>query len=717
MNEQTATVSQNATGAGTLPQLRVQPAVLVLAVGFALYVFVQVGLVLGPIIARPVPPGTTDAYVYIAKAEQLRVCLRQSCPALADLHGQVDRSAKLPDRIARQRGLTHQRGLLQYHLLHSAVLLGMHSLGIGYELALNILSVAGALLIACAVTWLLYAAFGAGPAGLALALLAFAVYPGYHGVHWVVPSTMALGLGLLAWAAVVARVRGLALILPVLILATAWMHPIGSVYGLAALALYAVLVTWRRPLGWAVLGLGLLAAVSPVIAAALIERPALAYQGMHANSGWGFLAGVEKNLHAAWWAARPWLNERGGGELLVLAVLGLAIAGRLRRRRIFALAGLVTALVAASLIYVLPRYPGEVFHRLFVPFAIVTTGIAGFAIWRTVVLLAAPRGASGRTGFVAVMRSAAGLSARIVAAALVAVAAVLAGLGSAANGSRATLGMARYMTAWGIMPVDRGQPARVLATLPKNARIAYFDDLSLYFYASYGGLAYGAVFDPAVSGTALAARYYRREGRLALSVRARDGFYGYVALRQGEPVVIRAARPVDWSRLRLNLRPGGRALSLDVRLLGAPGGRPVNLRLSVDKAGWVTLGLPAGAKGGTLVIARRDGGPLAWLQGVRLTPAARTAWPWDAGITILQWKLPAPLERVIARLGSSAAWPNRSKTVSEHRFETWTLAPSGCRHLEIVADFGATVASRIACGEPPPKRPPRRPSKRRRRSR
>ena len=90
---------------GALPRLTAHPSVLLLAVGFALYVFVQVGLVLGPIVARPVPPGTTDAYVYIAKAEQLRVCFFQRCPALHDLRAQVRREAKLPDGVVRRRDL------------------------------------------------------------------------------------------------------------------------------------------------------------------------------------------------------------------------------------------------------------------------------------------------------------------------------------------------------------------------------------------------------------------------------------------------------------------------------------------------------------------------------------------------------------------------------------------------------------------------------------
>jgi len=721
MSEQTATVSPGGEGEGALSRLTARPAALLLAVGFALYVFVQVGLVFGPIIARPVPPGTTDAYVYIAKAEQLRTCSRQRCPALVDLRAQVGRGSNLPDHIARQRGLAHQRGLLQYHLAHSALLYAVRAAGISYELALNILAVAGAVMVACAVAWLLTAAFGVGPAGIALALLAFAVYPGYHGLHWIVPSTMALGLGLLAWAAVLARIRALTLILPFLILAATWTHPIGSVYGVGALVLYAVLVSWRSASGWAVLALGAVAAASPLIAAQFIERPPLSFQGLHANEGWDFVAGVEKNLRAAWWAVRPWLNERGGAAVLALAVVGLAIAGAGRRRAICALAAVVAGLAAASFVYVLPRYPGEMFHRIFVPFAIVATGIAAFAIWRSVELFVARRDPVGRSGVAAAMRSAAGLSVRIVAIALVAMAAVLSALGSFANGSRATLGMARYMTAWGIMPLDRGQPSRVLAALGKTAgktaRIAYFDDLSFYFYASNGGLAYGAVFDPAVSGTALAARYYGADGRVALSVRARDGFYGYVAMRAQQPVVIRSVRPIDWSRVRLNLSIRGPAVALDLRLLGDAGTRPVTVRLTKDKTGWSALGFVAGTKGRELVISRRDGGPLAWIQGVRTAPDARNAWPWDAGVTMLQWKLPTLEKSVIEQLRRDGDWSGRSKTVTLHRFETATLTPPGCRHGGIVTDFGATVASKIACGVVPARRPVRRPAKSRRRRR
>jgi len=702
MNEQTPNSSRSITTVGTPLRSRMHPAAVVLAAGFALYMFVQVGLILGPIVARPVPPGTTDAYVYIAKAEQLRACPRQRCPALADLHRQVELSAGLSQKVARQRTLTHQRALLQYHILHSVALAGMRSLGVNYSLAINILSVAGAILIACAVTWLLYAAFGPGPAGMALALLAFGVYPGYHGLHWIVPSTLTLGLAMLSWAAAIARPRGLAALLPLLILAMVWMHPIGRIYAAATLVLYAALVAWNDRRGWIVVALGLVALASPILAGYFIDRPALAYLGLHDDGSSELRAGIERNLRSAWWAVRPWLVERGGAAVLALAVLGLAIAESGRRRALLVLGGLVLGLVVASLAYILPRYPAELFQRIFVPFAIVATGLAGYAAWRSVALFVVPRDEGGGRGFGARMRSTMGLFVRIIGLALVAVATVLAALGTATNGGRAVLSTARYMTAWGMMPLDTGQPARVLAGLPKDARIVYFDDLSFFFYASNGSLTRGAVFNPAVTGSDLAKRYYSAAGRVALSVRARDGFYGYVELRRGRHVVIRAKEPVDWSRVRVNLTARGAGMSLDVRVLGA--GAPVRVRAEVDASGWRTLGLPAGSTGRALILSRNDTGPLGWLGGLRLTREARRTWPWDKGVTIVQWKVAASVAQVMALARSGAAWPSRPKTLAVHSFETWTLAPAGCRHIAVVEDFGATVASRIACGEPGPAR-------------
>jgi hypothetical protein len=722
MDERTVTVSQDEAGAGTLPRLTASPAALLFAVGFALYCFVRVGLILGPIIVRPVPPGTTDAYVYIAKAEQLRVCLYQRCPALADLRVQVRRQAKLPDGVARRRGLVHQRALLQYHLVHSGLLYGLHAAGLGYELALNILSVASAVLVVCAVAWLLVATVGLGPAGLALALLAFAVYPGYHGLHWMVPSTMALGIGLLSWAAAIARPRAVGVLLPLLVLLAAWTHPMGRIYGVVALALYAMLVPWRRPRGWLVLALGIVAVASPFIVSLIIDRPTLSFRGLHESNGWDFWTGIRKNLTASWWAARPWLIERGGGPLLALAVLGLAIAVFERRRTIYVLAAVVTGLLAVSLVYVLPRYPGELFQRIFVPFAIIVTGIAVFAVWRNVALFVAPRDRVRGSGVASAIRSSVGLAARVVGLAVVAAAVVLSALGSLVNGSRATLGMGRYMTAWGIMPLDRGQPARVLAGLPKDARIAYYDDLSFYFYASRGGLAHGAVFGPAVSGTAGEARYYSADRKVALSVRARDDLYGFVGLRARRPVVIRAARPIDWGKVRLDLATRGATPVLDVRLMRDARSPPVAVRLGNPKSGWNTLGLPAGTKGRALIVTRRDNGPLAWIQGVQIAPGAKTAWPWDSGVTILQWKLPTNLAPVVASLRRTGAGTNDTKTVATYRFRTAMLTPPGCRHLGIVADMGATVASRIACGvvpavtpAAPARRQPAKPRRRRRR--
>ena len=80
-------------------------------------------------------------------------------------------------------------------------------------------------------------------------------------------------------------------------------------------------------------------------------------------------------------ALKPWLVERGGAIIVGLALAALVLAGRHQWITLALLLGGSGALLAAALLYVLPGYPGELFHRLFVPVAVLATGAAGFAIW------------------------------------------------------------------------------------------------------------------------------------------------------------------------------------------------------------------------------------------------------------------------------------------------------------------------------------------------
>lgn len=675
--------------------LRLRAGFVSFGFGLVLYLFVQIGLVAGPILTRPVPPGTTDAYVYIAKAQQILGCFRQRCPALSDLRVQVVIPKGAAAKTAKRRSLAYQRELYQYHLAHSALLVGLKSLGLGWEAALNTVSIAGAVIIAFGLAWLLYGVFGAGPAGLALAILAFAIYPGYHGLHWVVPSNIAFGIGLLALAGVVSRPRWLHWALPFAVLAMVWMHPAGRIYALAALALYGGLVFRTEPRRWVTLAWSLAALASPLLVGALVERPSMSFAGLEGVAGWGFLEGVVKNARAALWAVYPWLYERGGFAILGLAAVGLWMIEPARAAGLRLLFALCACLSAASLLYVLPNYPAELFHRLWVLFAAVATGTASYALWTgTARLFAAfsgdrPPGRGPARRYV--------LLARLGAGGAIALVSLYIGIGSMVNGSRAALAKVQHMIVWGSMPLDRGQPGRVLAGLGARARVAYLDELSFVFYASRGGLRHGAVFGPAVEGTRLADRYYRAGGRVTLAVKALKDFYGLLPLRGERPIVVRSARPVDWSLARIKLRAPVKPVTLRVRLAG-PEGRVATITVAADSTRWHALGLPKGSYATAIAIIRGDGQTLASIEGLRLAPTDRRTWPWDRGIEILRWNVSAGLAAALR--GPAKPAKAKQKIVFRHRFLSADLVPKGCRNLGIIEDYGATVASRVSCGGP-----------------
>jgi hypothetical protein len=677
------------------------------AIGLGLYLFVQLGLVAAPIVLRPVPPGTADSYLYISKAAQLGSCFTQSCPALEDLRREVAIGPDTAPETAKRRTITVLRIFQQYHLLHAALIAGLHEIGLGWEAAINAVSLAGAMLAAAGVAWLLVVAFGPGAAGLALVILAFAVHPGYHGLHWIVPSNVALGIGLVTWAAVLARIRAMRWVLPVAVLAMVWMHPIGRIYGLAALGLYFVCAPGgsRRQV-WITLGFGIAAVASPTIAAALTARPALTYETLRATGDRSFLEGVRKNLAVAGSEAHPWLFARGGIAVLVLALVALIIELRDRRWGTVALGGLAVGFVAAGLGFVLPNYPGELFNRLAVPVAVIVTGLAASALWRWGAALGG-RGGDARPWTPGRM------FARLAGGAAAAGLALYIGIGSVHEGSSAVLDKVRYMTYWGLMPLDRAQPRRVLAALPADGRIAYLDEPAFTFYAAHGGLSRGAALMPIIEGTPLEAAELgaaapgktelRGRGRIVAAVAAIEGFWGYDLLQAGRPVVIESRSPVDWSGASVFVDARGKPLELMVQVGGdvsasPAAGRQYRVVVPAGGGGWVPLPLPADARGSRLAILRTDSGSeFAWLQGIRLDAAQTTVWPWDRGIAIAHWLVPVALAAA-ASGNTPAEVQGRTRRVKRVRLESSAVVPKRCRSLGIIADMGATVASRVACG-------------------
>lgn len=149
----------------------------------------------------------------------------QDCPALEDLKTQFLRPTGDP-QVARQRILV-SFPFPPYHPLFSAVLLSFKYAGLTLITAYKVLWSFAPIAFGAAFAWLLASLWGMLPTGAALFLLAFKVYPS-NGLHYLTPSSLAMGIAAIMWTRLIQR-RGNApwtLVIGSLLLMST--HPIGG---------------------------------------------------------------------------------------------------------------------------------------------------------------------------------------------------------------------------------------------------------------------------------------------------------------------------------------------------------------------------------------------------------------------------------------------------------------------------------------------------------
>ena len=132
-----------------------------------------------------------------------------------------------------------------YHPLFSVILIALNKLGLDLLTAFKLVWSLGPLIFGLAIAYFLTGLFGAGAAGLALGLLAFKVFPD-TGLHYVVPSNLAMALALIIWGRLVRRQGKAPWTLALGSLALAAMHPIGLIYAVMSVVLALVLLAGQR---------------------------------------------------------------------------------------------------------------------------------------------------------------------------------------------------------------------------------------------------------------------------------------------------------------------------------------------------------------------------------------------------------------------------------------------------------------------------------------
>jgi hypothetical protein len=677
---------------------------------FALF---QMALALYPGVVRPAPVWTIfDAYTYIGKATQMSECFVQDCPALKDLRSQVEPS---PDpEVNWIRNRQYHRVLYVYHPMHSAILSVLHGICGSWEIAYKVTTVLAEAFLVASITCFLCAVWGAGVAGLGLLLSATLVFPGFHGMHWIVPANTALAIALVTWAAIVASESlGARVWLVFGVTAMIAMHPVGQLYACTSILLY-VLMRGRQGRDLLAVGLCIGMICLYLLIARIVSQPALSFWKHPAPADWSYWSGLWSNLAGAWSIVSAWGLRFGGNPIaLMLVVVGILAAPAGRRRRVHVVAGVLAGLSLVAVAYVLPRYPAEAFSRVWIPLGLFATGAIGQAVLACVSGLRSAWNFGWCWGTCRARTATPPLVSRdhpIAASAFMALLLVVVAAAHIATG--AAVYAARFDAAGsgGRWPLDVEQPTRMLDQAEDHARFVYMDELSMYFYLAHGGLDHGLVYYPAVANSEIEQDWLNAEADIRYVVTMRDIARYQAALRHAsarrlgsellleENAEIGLRLPQQSAARLVFARFENRGNKASVKLTGRAGGdafEPTSIAVPGHWCGWLALNLPGEDAPHELTLRQVSGDQPLVLAGVRLGEAHRLNWPWDQEVT-LHYRYPHP---EVSSRGNPLPAPSPAPAEEEIlTFNSAGLIPPMCRSQGVVDDAGIITVIAVRCG-------------------
>lgn len=340
-------------------------------------------LVLPTTTALAVPRLGDDAMVYLWKGKLATLSHADNLPALKDIRSQRFLDDHPTGQLTWMRSNVAQRTLGTITISYDGLAAGALAVAPDLRWAFALTEMVGILAMTAGMGWFLFEVCGAAVAGLAMMLMAFAVFPN-QGIYAFIPGTLSLSISLLLWAYLWRRGADsrswvvLLLALPIL-----GLHPIAKIYvALAPAILWLRLghfANWRTQALQRV-SLACIAALAaslllPSLAPTLQPPPSAIMGVMDLGEG------VSRNFSAAVsLLADPVLRKNLLWMLLLAAALSMAPRASFSRPLAVLLAATAAALLA-SLTFSLPGYPAELFSRIWVLFALFGAAAgAGFVV-------------------------------------------------------------------------------------------------------------------------------------------------------------------------------------------------------------------------------------------------------------------------------------------------------------------------------------------------
>ncbi|NGZ25797.1 MAG: hypothetical protein G8345_02780 [Magnetococcales bacterium] len=362
----------------------------VLFVSVVFFIIILSWRLLLPIFLYPNTTGNFDSYIYASRGVVLS-CPPQSCPGMDSIRLQAgDPEANL-DLIARTKTgiktLGNDPASLKAHPIHPYLLFALHEAGLSWIDSYRWVSLGGGVLIIITCIILMVTVFGPLGGGIGLCLLALHLFV-RQGYNLVIPSTLGIAFGMLAWWSLLKFGTNRILLTITFIALAVGNHPMGQVFG--GIGWIMLFLMFNHEAGmrkWIILFLLGLLLVFPLVIPYLEEsqfpQRLFSFQKREEWQGW---AGIQLNLYTAFYVVYLSFSAFGGWVAgIILFIQGLFSLNHLPqpiRSRLWGLLVALTIMLFISLFYVYPAVSADLFVRVWVGAGTLVCGIIGYGFAR-----------------------------------------------------------------------------------------------------------------------------------------------------------------------------------------------------------------------------------------------------------------------------------------------------------------------------------------------
>jgi len=483
----------------------------VFLIGMIIYISAQSYLVLGPLWTRALPPEVDDSLAYLVRTQEMIECPSQDCLAIKDLRKQIHEESDNQD-VKKQRNLA-SFPFPRYHSLFSATLLLIKKWSFDLVTAYKILWSLAPIFFGIGFACLLSAIWGRTAAGLALASLAFRVFPG-SGLHYVTPANLAMGISVLVWARIISRQGDAPWTFVFGSIAALAMHPLGALYSLISALLTLTLSGYKRKQRIWVAFFSLFFVMSlAFIVPLLLEKPYIFNPLGYLGPFPGIARLIQNFLSATGGVLIQTVRLKDGlfgsfSLFCLMLCVGLFTAPRASRKSAMGIISIYTFFLFFTLFHSDPTWtPGELFWRICIPLVVILFGAVGkcacFAVEKSLALFKGYLRDPDRTSEFSIQN-----------AWPILILALVSGYSfeMVLSGSEQIYATQKYMQNRMAYNFDSAQTDLLLSEAETGDRVLYTSTMIMASYFVHGAMQLGAVYyHPVFKGTNMASEWLQRE--------------------------------------------------------------------------------------------------------------------------------------------------------------------------------------------------------------